>query len=66
MTNNEQILSSNELRTIDSFCKGRDTAILTIMFTDIVGFTRMTEEQGEVYSATVSYTHLTLPTICSV
>ena len=61
MTSNDQIsLSGNELRTIDSFCKGKDTAILTIMFTDIVGFTRMTEEKGEVHSANVRAQHDTI------
>eukprot|EP00975_Prorocentrum_lima_P000821 169559-Prorocentrum_lima.AAC.1 len=31
-----------------------------------IGYTTTTLDNGNSYSTTVSYTHLTLPTICSV
>lgn len=42
-------LSQTELHSIDEYRKKRNTAILTIMFTDIQGFTALTENKGETY-----------------
>src|SRR4030042_4978482 len=42
-------LSQEELSNIDEFRKKKNTAVLTIMFTDIEGFTALTEEKGETY-----------------
>jgi len=50
-------ISKEELSSVDSFRKGRDTAVLTVMFTDIQGFTLMTETKGEVYSAEIRDQH---------
>ncbi len=46
-----------EIATIDSFRQSRNTAVLTIMFTDIVGFTKLTEEKGEQYSNDLRHLH---------
>lgn len=44
-------LSQEELRSIEAFRRHKHTAILAILFTDIVGSTRATEQLGEeVYS----------------
>lgn len=43
-------LTANEIQVIDQFRRQKSTAVLTILFTDIKGFTRITEEQGEAYS----------------
>lgn len=50
-------INQEELQSVDSFRKGRNTAVLTIMFTDIQGYTLMTEEKGEHYSAKVRDHH---------
>jgi class 3 adenylate cyclase len=42
--------SASELQAVDQFRRAKSTAVLTILFTDIKGFTRMTEERGEAYS----------------
>lgn len=58
MANDAQIaISPTELDSIDHFRKGQDTAVLTVMFTDIQGFTKMTEEKGEQYSVKVREKH---------
>lgn len=41
--------SKEELSQIDKYRKKKNTAVLTIMFTDIEGFTELTEEKGETY-----------------
>lgn len=43
-------LTQSELQAIDQFRRQKSTAVLTILFTDIKGFTRITEEHGEAYS----------------
>lgn len=43
-------LTAGEMQVIDQFRRQKSTAVLTILFTDIKGFTRITEEQGEAYS----------------
>ena len=40
-------LSDTDATAISQYLKSRNTAVLTIMFTDIQGFTRITEERGE-------------------
>jgi class 3 adenylate cyclase len=42
-------LSNNEFLNIDEYRKKKNTAVLTIMFTDIQGFTALTETKGEAY-----------------
>ena len=42
-------LSSTEVNSIDDYRRRKNTAVLTIMFTDIEGFTALTEEKGESY-----------------
>jgi class 3 adenylate cyclase len=42
-------LSNNEFQNIDEYRKKKNTAVLTIMFTDIQGFTALTETKGESY-----------------
>ncbi|MCK4653378.1 MAG: hypothetical protein KAU01_02925, partial [Candidatus Cloacimonetes bacterium] len=50
-------LSDKELSTVDKYRKLRETSVLTIMFTDIKGFTQLTEEKGESFSINIRQTH---------
>ncbi len=50
-------LSQKELSSVDNYRKLRETSVLTVMFTDIKGFTELTENKGEVFSAKVRKTH---------
>jgi class 3 adenylate cyclase len=50
-------LGDEELASVESFRKLKDTAVLTIMFTDIVGFTQLTDEKGEHHSNEVRRLH---------
>jgi class 3 adenylate cyclase len=50
-------LGADEIASVESFRRMKDTAVLTIMFTDIVGFTELTEEKGERYSNEVRRLH---------
>lgn len=50
-------LSDKELSTVDKYRKLRETSVLTIMFTDIKGFTSLTEEKGESFSINIRQTH---------
>jgi class 3 adenylate cyclase len=43
-------LTANDISAIDQFRRQKSTAVLTILFTDIKGFTKMTEERGEAYA----------------
>ncbi len=40
----------NDIAAVDDFRKLTDTSVLTIMFTDIKGFTDITEEKGDIYA----------------
>ena len=40
-------INPKEIQKVDDFRKAKNTAILTILFTDIVGYTHFTEEVGE-------------------
>ena len=40
-------INPQEIKKVDEFRKSKKTAILTILFTDIVGFTQFIEENGE-------------------
>jgi class 3 adenylate cyclase len=48
-TNNIAV-SSAEILSIQSYIQSKNTAVLTIMFTDIKGFTELTEQKGEQYA----------------
>jgi class 3 adenylate cyclase len=50
-------LAPDEIASVESFRRLKDTAVLTIMFTDIVGFTELTEEKGERHSNEVRRLH---------
>ncbi len=50
-------LSQNELNNIDKYRKEKNTAVLTIMFTDIQGFTALTENKGETYVHELHQSH---------
>jgi class 3 adenylate cyclase len=50
MTEGQVSLNAGDLQAIDSFRKQRNTSVLTIMFTDVKDFTRLTEEKGDEYS----------------
>ncbi len=50
-------ITNNDLESVNSYIKKRQTAILVIMFTDIVGYTKLTEDQGEEYVATLIDNH---------
>lgn len=50
-------ISNNEIKSLNDYIKRHNTAILVIMFTDIQGFTRMTEIKGEMYSSKIRKYH---------
>lgn len=54
---NDVSITHNDLESVNSYIKQRQTAILVIMFTDIVGYTKLTEDQGEKYVATLIDNH---------
>lgn len=58
-------LTAGDIQAIDQFRRQKSTAVLTILFTDIKGFTRMTEERGEAYSNDIRRKHdgLVVPVI---
>jgi class 3 adenylate cyclase len=50
-------LSATELENIDQYRRLKETSVLVILFTDIKGFTQMTEEKGEQYSQVMRHLH---------
>src|SRR5208337_2315227 len=50
-------IDEKELNLVDGFRQSRNTSVLTIMFTDIQGFTKLTEEKGDAFSNQVRQTH---------
>jgi class 3 adenylate cyclase len=44
-------VTSAEILSIQSYIQEKNTAVLTIMFTDIKGFTEITEQKGEQYAS---------------
>ena len=50
-------IDEKELNLVDRFRQSRNASVLTIMFTDIQGFTRLTEERGDSFSNQVRQNH---------
>jgi class 3 adenylate cyclase len=50
-------LSSQELISIEQYRRLKETSVLVILFTDIKGFTRITEDKGEQYSQLMRKLH---------
>jgi class 3 adenylate cyclase len=50
-------LRSPEVKNLQDYIKSRNTAILVIMFTDLKGFTALTEEKGDNFSNTLRKFH---------
>jgi class 3 adenylate cyclase len=50
-------LTQREFTNIDEYRKKKNTAVLTIMFTDIQGFTALTENNGEAYVHAIHEAH---------
>jgi class 3 adenylate cyclase len=50
-------IDEKEFNLVDGFRQSRNTSVLTIMFTDIQGFTRLTEERGDAFSNEVRRSH---------
>ncbi len=50
-------LSEKEISSIDDYRRKKNTAVLTIMFTDIQGFTSLAEENGESYVHELHQSH---------
>ncbi|RPI78589.1 MAG: adenylate/guanylate cyclase domain-containing protein [Desulfobacteraceae bacterium] len=48
--NNSIYFDKQQLALVDEFRKRRNTSVLTVMFTDMKGYTTMTEEKGDEYS----------------
>lgn len=48
--NQKIAVTSTEISNIESYIQKKNTAVLTIMFTDIKGFTELTEKKGEQYA----------------
>jgi class 3 adenylate cyclase len=62
---NQVALTASDIQVIDQFRRQKSTAVLTILFTDIKGFTQITEEHGEVHSNRLRRQHdeLAVPVI---
>jgi len=57
-------INDSEQRSLDHYVKTHNAAVLTVMFTDIQGFTELTEEKGDQVSAELRALHdKTLKTI---
>ena len=50
-------IDEKELNLVDGFRQSRNTSVLTIMFTDIQGFTKLTEERGDAFSNEMRRAH---------
>lgn len=50
-------IDAKELNMVDGFRQSRNTSVLTILFTDIQGFTRLTEERGDAFSNELRRAH---------
>jgi|ERR1039458_9738601 hypothetical protein len=50
-------IDETELNLVDRFRQSRNTSVLTIMFTDIQGFTRLAEERGDAFFNEVRRSH---------
>jgi class 3 adenylate cyclase len=50
-------LNDLEIKTIDEYRTTHQSSILTVMFTDIQGFTEITENRGDHYSANLRRLH---------
>ncbi len=57
-------LTAKEFKNIENFRKSRKSAVLTIMFTDIQGFTALTEKRGESYVHRLHEEHDRIVTDC--
>lgn len=57
-------LTAREFKSIENYQKSRNSAVLTIMFTDIQGFTSLTEERGETYVHKLHAEHDTIVVGC--
>ncbi|MFP4384183.1 MAG: adenylate/guanylate cyclase domain-containing protein [Spirochaetia bacterium] len=51
------LISNEDLKSVDQYRKSRDTAVLTIMFTDIKGYTSLTEDKGDKYAQDIRQAH---------
>ena len=50
-------INPKEIKKVDEFRKAKKTAILTILFTDIIGYTEFTEKVGEEKSNQIRNLH---------
>ena len=50
-------VTSAEILNIESYIQRKNTAVLTIMFTDIKGFTELSEQKGEQYATQFRMKH---------
>jgi class 3 adenylate cyclase len=50
-------IDEKELNLVDGFRQSRNTSVLTILFTDIQGFTKLTEEKGDGFSNEMRRAH---------
>lgn len=57
-------IDNNDIDKINSYIESRRTAILVIMFTDIVGFTKISEEMGDKYVGDLLEDHNSMLSNC--
>ena len=57
MATTSTALDADSLSRIRKFIRQRNTAVLTTMFTDIEGFTEVTERRGDIYSVKLRQAH---------
>ena len=50
-------LNQQELKIVDEFRQSRKTVVLTILFTDIVGYTKFTESSDDIQSNHIRKIH---------
>ncbi len=51
------VFDNTEIRKVEGFRRSKNTAVLTVMFTDIQGYTAFTEKVGDIVSSRLRHIH---------